>query len=339
MDNRIVAPPPELPEFAHGGINLADGGLGARIVEATDEFFAPTERMLAAHPPEFFPALFDDHGKWMDGWETRRRRRGGHDWCVVRLAYPGTVRGVDLDTSFFTGNFAPAAAIEGCHHPDGEPDDRADWRTLLSAVTLGGDRHHFLEVLDDRPCTHLRIHLYPDGGLARLRVYGDVRCDWSAAAADALHDLAALENGGTEVACNDAHYGRPMNLLRPGRGLNMGDGWETRRRREPGHDWCIVALGHPGAIERVVVDTAHFKGNFPDRCSLQATLVEGGSTDSLVTQSMFWPTVMPEQPLEADREHTFEAALEALGPVSHVRFNLHPDGGVSRLRLWGHPGR
>lgn len=339
MEQRITATPPELPAFAQGRVNLADAGLGACVVDATDEFFAPAARMLAAHAPEFYPDLFDDHGKWMDGWETRRRRGRGHDHCTVRLAYPAIVHGVDLDTSFFTGNFAPGVALEGCFHPDGDPDDDAPWQPLLGATTLRGDQHHFQPVSVAQPITHLRVHLYPDGGLARLRVYGDVWCDWSERDPAQLHDLAALANGGREIACNDAHYGRPMNLLRPGRGVNMGDGWETRRRREPGHDWCIIALGHPGTIERVVVDTAHFKGNFPDRCSLQAARLEVGTPESIVTESQFWETLLPEQPLEADSEHTFEDAVAQLGPVSHVRFNIHPDGGASRLRLWGRPER
>lgn len=334
---RITAAPPELPAFARARVNLADAGLGARVVSATDEFFAPAERMLAPALPVFFPDRFDDHGKWMDGWETRRRRGGGHDHCVVRLAFPGVVRGVDLDTTFFTGNFPPAVALEACFQGEGEPGADAAWTTLLPATGLAGDSHRFLEVASAGPCTHLRVHLYPDGGLARLRVYGDVWCDWDARDRTRAWDLAALADGGREVACNDAHYGRPMNLLRPGRGVNMGDGWETRRRREPGHDWCILALGHPGTIERIVVDTAHFKGNYPDRCSLQGARVEDGDTGSLVTESMFWPLLLPEQPLDADREQVFEDALERLGPVSHVRFNIHPDGGVSRLRLWGRP--
>lgn len=336
MQRTLVAPAVETPAFADGRINLADASLGARIVHCTDEFFAPAERMLAPHPPEFHPDRFDDHGKWMDGWETRRRRRGGHDTCVLRLGLPGTVCGMDLDTSFFTGNFAPAVAIEGSFQPDGDPDEHTAWRTLLAATELGGDRHHVVAVTDDEPITHLRVHLYPDGGLARLRVWGDVWHDWNREAPGALCDLAALAHGGREIACNDAHYGRPTNLLRPGRGINMSDGWETRRRREPGHDWCLLALGHPGDIRRVVVDTAHFKGNFPDGCSLQAALVGSATRASLVTESQFWPTLLPEQALGPDAEHVFESTLESLGAVSHVRFNIHPDGGVSRLRLIGH---
>ncbi|MQM38176.1 allantoicase [wastewater metagenome] len=335
---RIEAPPVELPAFARGRINLADAGAGAAAVAASDEFFAPLERMLAADAPVFYPERFDDHGKWMDGWETRRRRNGGHDWAVIRLAAPGVIHGLDLDTSFFTGNFPPAATVEACHCPDGDPDDAAAWTTLLPTLSLAGDRHHFHAVDDGRTWTHLRVRIFPDGGIARLRAYGEVRRDWSDTAMQTDADLAALMNGGRVVAWNDAHYGTPR-ILHPGRGVNMGDGWETRRRREPGNDWCIVALAHPGVIERAVVDTAHFKGNYPDRCSIQAAYVPEATDESLVTQSMFWPTLLDEQPLSADSIHEFTALADDIGVVTHVRFNIIPDGGVSRLRLFGRPYR
>ena len=335
----IVAPAVELPEFARARVNLADAAIGARAIDCSDEFFAPRERMLSPELPVFYPTRYDDHGKWMDGWETRRRRNGGHDWCVVRLALPGVIRGVDFDTSFFTGNYPPAASLEVCYSPDSDPGRDTAWRTLVPATSLKGDSHHFVAVDGDQPVTHLRLHLYPDGGMARLRVYGDVWCDWSRKAEAEVHDLLALENGARSIACSDAHFGHPMYLFRPGRGVNMGDGWETRRRREPGNDWCILQLGHPGIIERVEVDTAHFKGNYPDRCSIQAALVDWGTDESLVTQSMFWQTLLPEQPLSADAIHDFNEVVADFGPVSHIRLNIIPDGGVSRLRLWGRPWR
>ena len=130
-------------------------------------------------------------------------------------------------------------------------------------------------------------------------------------------------------------FGSRQNLIMPGRAESMHDGWETRRRRGPGHDWCVLRLGRAGTIHRAEVSTAYFKGNFPDRCSLQAASVTGGTDDSLVTQAMFWPVLLPEQKLLMDNVHTFSAELAALGPVTHVRFNIYPDGGVSRLRLWG----
>jgi allantoicase len=246
--------------------------------------------------------------------------------------------GVDFDTSFFTGNSPPAASLEACFSPDGDPDEHSTWQSLLSATELKGHDHRFCEIANDRPWTHVRVHIFPDGGLARLRIYGKPFCDWSTLAASDSLNLLALEHGGDQVAWSDAHYGEPRKLLRPGRGINMGDGWETRRRREPGNDWCILALGHKGIAEQIEVDTAHFKGNFPAACSIQAACVGAGAgtAQSLITQSMFWHTLMDEQPLTADGIHQF-GNLKDLGPITHIRFNMIPDGGVSRVRLFGKP--
>ena len=170
-------------------------------------------------------------------------------------------------------------------------------------------------------------------------VWGEPQCDWERRDPSELIDLLALENGGRAITCNDQHYGTIQNLNMPGRGINMGDGWETRRRREPGNDWAILALGHAGVIKVIEVDTAHFKGNYPDSCSLQAAYVGGGTDDSLVTQSMFWRELLPAQKLEMDSVQHFEAQVAELGAITHVRLNIIPDGGVSRLRLFGHIAR
>ncbi|AUN93749.1 allantoicase [Pseudazoarcus pumilus] len=339
-DRIRIAEPADLPDWAKSASNLADPRLGASPVSASDEFFAPVTRMLDPAPAEFHPGRYDDHGKWMDGWETRRRRGPGHDHCIVRLAGRGTIRGFDIDTSHFTGNYAPAVSIEATCTEREEPGDDATWTEVLPLTALAGNRHHLLECLAGGEWTHLRVHIFPDGGIARLRVYGVFCSAIREAAADALVDLAALTNGARPVAWNDSHFGSVENLLLPGRGVDMGDGWETRRRREPGHDWCIVALAAPGEIERIEIDTAHFKGNFPDRCSVQAACIaDGGTPASLVAQSMFWPVLLPESPLSADAEHAFASTVARIGPVTHVRLNIIPDGGVSRLRVWGRVAR
>lgn len=324
----------EAPEFARKWVNLVDARRGAMTLRASDEFFAAKERMLQPEPAVFVPGRYDDHGKWMDGWETRRKRSEGHDWCVVRLAWPGVIKGVDIDTSHFTGNFPPAASIDACSSA-AEPDERTGWNPLVPATSLRGNSHHYIAVDDAGVWTHLRLNIYPDGGIARLRVFGQVAPPLGRETRAEPIDLAAIENGGRAVACNDEHFGSMWNLIAPGRGINMGDGWETRRRREPGNDWVILALGVPGRVARAEVDTAHFKGNYPDRCSLQAAHVAGGTDQSLVVQSMFWRILLPEQKLEMDRQHLFERELLDLGPITHVRLNVIPDGGVSRLRLFG----
>lgn len=327
---------PDIPLFARTGINLASAGLGARPVSATDEFFAPLERMLLDADPIFIPGKFDDHGKWMDGWETRRRRGGGHDHAVIKLAAPGRVLGFNVDTSHFTGNFAPACRIEAAS--TSEITEDTHWAEILPHKALSADSHHFFRCESYESWTHLRLHIYPDGGVARLRVFGVPELDASDDGQEI--DLAAALNGGRILAMSDAHYGDYMRLLAPGRGLNMGDGWETRRRREPGYDWMVIALGARGLIDSVRVDTAHFKGNYPDRCSLQAADLQhfgDGLTQALVTDSMFWKTVLPEVHLGPDAIHDFRAELNDLGPITHVRFNIFPDGGVSRLRVLGRP--
>jgi allantoicase len=317
-----------------GLINLADGSLGAQAIWANDEFFAAKERMLSPAEPVLRAGTFDDHGQWMDGWETRRRRSDGHDSCVVRLAYPGVIRLIDLDTRYFTGNFPPQASADATSDADPlAPGTR--WTPILPVRALTGDGHNVSPIEDGSVWRSLRLNIYPDGGIARFRVYGIVRPDWNAVRSDELVDLFAVERGGVALQANDQHYGNIRNLNRPGRGVNMGDGWETRRRRTPGCDWVIVKLGHPGTIREVQIDTAHFRGNYPDRVSLQGALVLGVSDDALSAASTDWPVLLPEQRMSADAEHHFKDQLARLGPVSHVRMNIHPDGGVSRLRLVG----
>lgn len=336
-EQKPVLRPEELPLFARNAINLASAGLGARGVSATDEFFAPLVRMLQDAPPVFIADKYDDHGKWMDGWETRRRRGGGHDEAVIALAVPGTIDGFDVDTSFFTGNHPPECRIEACRAA-GDPGEETEWTELVPMQKLDPDSHHFLACASDGVWSHLRLHIHPDGGIARLRVFGTPYHD-PATFQDRDVDLAATLNGGRIVDFSDAHYGTYYRLLAPGRGQNMGDGWETRRRRGPGHDWIIVALGMRGQVSRAVVDTAYFKGNYPDSCSIQATdLGDIGDhlDEAAIAASADWDTLLSQQKLTADAVHEFaEEPVADLGPVTHVRLNIFPDGGVSRLRLFG----
>lgn len=331
----IDAPVAELPAFALRHPNLAGADQGTEIVSCTDEFFAVATRMLQTAEPVFIVGKFDDHGKWMDGWETRRRRNGGHDQAIIRLGLPGTIKGLDINTSHFTGNFPPAASVQACNS-DHTPDASTQWVEIVPATSLKGNSHHFVEINDDRVWTHVRLNIFPDGGVARLRVYGQPACNWEARDPDGVYEVSALANGGRIVAYNDAHFGVPTGVIKPGRGVNMGDGWETRRRREPGNDWLILELGHAVEVSKIEIDTAHFKGNYPDRVSIQAALVGESTDQSLVTQAMFWPELLGEQKTEMDKQHFYEGAqIEPIGPVSHVRVNIFPDGGLSRVRIWG----
>lgn len=324
--------------FAHL-TNLADARLGAQAIFTSDDWFGPGERLLKPEPAVFYPQRFDERGQWMDGWETRRRRGTGNDYAIIRLGYPGNLCGVDIDTSHFTGNYPPAASIEACYCSKGDPDERTQWTSLLHSVDLSSSSHHYKAISNSGLYSHVRLNIYPDGGVARLRVYGTPKCDWQAIKSDEIVDLLGMRYGGRAISCNDEHYGSIKNLNLPGRGLNMGDGWETRRRREPGNDWAILALGHAGVVRAIEVDTAFFKGNFPDCCSIQAAYVRGGTESSLTTQSMFWEELLPKQKLQADHNHRFEDVINDIGPVTHVRLNIIPDGGISRLRLFGNVAR
>ena len=303
--------------------------LGTRVVVASDEFFGAKERLIEPREPVFIRDKYDDHGKWVDGWETRRKRGPGHDWCIVRLGVPGIVHGVDIDTSYFTGNFPPHASVDGGVN-NGEVRD-GPWTPIVERTALRGNAHHYLRPRGNTPCTHVRLNIFPDGGIARLRLFGKVCPD--PARFDGVVDLFAVENGGRALSCSNQHFGCMHNLNLPGRGRNPGDGWETARRRGPGNDWVVVALGRPGRIVRAEIDTAHFKGNFPDCVSLEAARFE--DTDVVTDQSARWRSLLPKSRLRMDRQHVFERELKDPGAVSHVRMSIYPDGGVSRLRLFG----
>lgn len=320
-------------DFTNRYIDLAQPRLGAEVLTATDDFFAPKERLINPTPPVFIADRFDQNGKWMDGWESRRKRTPGHDFCVVKLC-PGVIHGLDIDTSFFTGNYPPYAAIDVCHIK-GDPDERTQWHELIGKTPLQGDAHHYLSVADARTWTHLRLHIYPDGGVARLRVYGVAHCDWAALPQGEKVDLVAMQRGGRALACNDMHFGHMSNLIAPGHGLNMGDAWETRRRREPGNDWVILKLGHAGRIQQVEVDTAFFKGNHPARCSLHGALHDDMADEAISATGDEWQPILPAVELGPDQLQIFAKEVIDAGRVSHVRFDIYPDGGVSRLRLFG----
>jgi len=310
-------------------IRLEQPRLGSRVTFASDEFFAAKERLIDPAEPMFIDDKYDDHGKWMDGWESRRRRTPGHDYCVIRLGVAGVVRGLDIDTSYFTGNYPPQASVDACRSDEDVPKD--GWTNIVPKTDLAGDAHHIITVDNEQSWTHLRFNIFPDGGIARLRIFGEIRP--MEVAEDGIIDLFALRHGGRALAASDEHYGSMHNLNLPGRGINMGDGWETARRRGPGNDWVIVALGRPGKVKRAEIDTAHFKGNYPDRVSLEAaTFANNGEANN---DSDRWQTLLPEVKLAMDQQHLFEDELKSLDSVSHVRMSIYPDGGVSRLRLFG----
>jgi allantoicase len=247
--------------------------LGGGVVACNDEFFAPADRPgCGARRPGVQPKTFGRRQVY-DGWETRRRREPGHDWAIVRLGAPGRVRGVVIDTAWFTGNFPPYASVQGCA-VDGYPSPvelmSAAWISLVERSALAGDARNDFAVSSDARLTHVRLSIYPDGGVARLRAHGEAVPDPSLLIGG-LVDLAATENGGLVEDCSNMFYGSPNNMLLPGLARTMGEGWETARRRDDGNDWVLVRLGVPGRVRLVEVDTSHFKGNAPGAASLGST--------------------------------------------------------------------
>jgi len=314
-------------------VDLAAERLGGAVLAANDEFFAPRENLLRSAAPVWREGEYTDRGKWMDGWETRRRREPGHDWAIIRLGLPGIVRGVVVDTAFFRGNYPEHCSLEACDAPpdaDAARLSSVSWTPILAKSSLQGDAQNRLAVESPQRWTHVRFNIFPDGGVARLRVHGEVVPDWEGLLRrGGWVDLAALKHGGRVVAQSDAFYGNANNMLQPGRSTFMGDGWETRRRRGPGHDWAIVRLGRAGTIQRVEVDTDHFKGNAPGACALEASV----TTDDEVGGAR-WTPLLAETKLQPHTRHTFES-LATVGGATHVRLNIYPDGGVARLRLFG----
>ena len=317
-----------------GLIDLASEAVGGTVLAASDDFFAPKENLIKPGDAVFIADKYTDRGKWMDGWESRRKRTAGHDWCVLKLGLAGLVRTIDVDTSFFVGNFPSHCSLDGA---DAQSDPvGGDWKPVLAKVRLSGGGHNLFDVAHDGRLTHLRLNIFPDGGVARLRVYGEVTPDFEKlkSSQDAV-DIASIVNGGRVLASSDSFFGHEQNLILPGRPANMGGGWETRRRRGPGYDWIIVRLGARAAIEKIAVETEHYKGNYPDRCSMDACDAAGAVLQDLVTGKRPWREILPSTKLEADARRVFERELATAGPATHVRLNIYPDGGVSRLRVLG----
>lgn len=331
--------------------DLASARVGGRAIAANDDFFAPKSNLVKPEPAVFIPGRFTPRGKWMDGWESRRRRTPGHDWCVVKLGMRGRIRGVDVDTSHFTGNYPSHCSIDAL---DLSPTltkaryagEAGPWTTILPESPLRGDSQNYFVIggTGDRglgtavpgPWTHVRLNIYPDGGVARLRVYGEVVADWDRLARGGRPvDLAEICQGGLVIGASDMHFGAKDNMIMPGRARNMGDGWETRRRRGPGYDWAIVRLGAAGLLTRVEIDTTHFKGNYPESASLEGCLASGRTLEDLAGAVSEWLEVLPRTKLKPHHRHVFSRELRRTGPVSHVRLNIFPDGGISRLRVYG----
>jgi allantoicase len=302
--------------------DLASRLVGGGVVYANDEFFAEKENLIRPEPPAFDPAAFGHKGKVYDGWESRRRREPGHDHAIVRLGCPGIVHGVIVDTAFFRGNYPPEVSVEAASaegYPSPAEVAELDWQPLVPRTSIQGDAANRYQVTDRRRWTHVRLSIYPDGGVARLRVHGEVVGD--PAFLSGTVDLAAMENGGRVLDCSDAFYSAPSNLIMPGRPRVMSDGWENARRRGPGNDWVVVQLAAEGVLGQVEIDTTCFVGNAPGWVILSA-----GAPGS-------WREVLPRTRVQPDTRHRFLIGDQL--PATHLRLDVIPDGGLARLRAYG----
>jgi len=421
------ATPSDLPRYTLYATNLTDEHLGSRVIFATDEFFAVADNLLLREAPEYDPNAYCSQGKVMDGWESRRRRHPGHDWAVIRLAYRGTIAGIEVDTAYFTGNYAPRISIQAAnidHYSSDEHDewmpgsfdrfergggirgskanaeligqaqeacDKYTWHTLVPQSPLRpgypDSRMHYFAMVDPAlkklPFTHIRLNYFPDGGVARLKVYGSVSVNFERdvfaklkpSEPVPLMELASMALGGRGLACSNKHFGVPRNLLKPGRGLDMGDGWETARhmdRPEIIHtnpetglvdtqlsDWCILQLGTITAqIEKLEIDTCHFKGNYPESVlveagcarNTQASIIHDEAKDQDDVKfddlTIQWFPLLNRTKLGPDKLFSYTLENGELNPpyvdapyISHIRLFIYPDGGISRVRVHGRPKR
>jgi allantoicase len=316
-------------------IDLATRRLGGFVVAASDEWFAPKEHLLDPDPPVFDPSRYGTRGKIMDGWETRRHSPAGDDWVIIRLGAPGVVREALVDTTHFRGNAPVQCALDGCvadGHPSGDHLRAADWTPLLPLSPIQPNTPNTLTVDAAVRVTHVRLTIIPDGGVARLRLLGNVIDDLrvSADRHDSL-DLASVRHGGWIVAASEEFFSPAHNLLMVGDAKDMHDGWETRRRRVEGHDWVVVGLATTGLVDRVEVHTTNFLGNHPKTCAVE--VCDAPDIDGMPGDDARWHEIVPQSPLGPHARHVFDVAEPC--QASHLRLRIFPDGGVARLRAYG----
>ncbi|GCC30625.1 allantoicase [Chiloscyllium punctatum] len=372
-----------IPDFVQLN-DLACETTGAKVLFATDDWFAAAENLLKREAPQWKAEDFTTFGKWMDGWETRRKRISGHDWCVIKLGMPGIIHGFDVDTSYFTGNYAPRISIAAANlnadeildlPPRGEKIGTAAsekefevigkllsefWTELVPMTILQPgyvDKcHNYFSTQKLERWTHIRLNMYPDGGIARLRVYGIGQRDWLSVSPKQEIDLVAMTNGGVCLGYSDAHFGHPKNIIGIGRSKVMSDGWETARRLDrpailkaddqgilqvPGCEWAVFRLGHPGVITHIDIDTSHFKGNFPDSCKIEGCSItpeeekERIATKWKDCRGLKWKLLLPITKLKPHQQHSYPTEMKDI--LTHVRLTIKPDGGISRMRLLGIP--
>ncbi len=318
--------------FTNGLIDLAQPRLGTRVIYKTDDFFASANRIISPSAPIFKEGVFDKHGKWMDGWESRRKRTPGHDYIILKLGKPGKISKIDVDTTHFNGNQPAMVSIEGAYS-NSNKTSQLKWRTILPKKKTKANSHHFYSVKNKNIFSHIKFNIFPDGGVARLRLYGFIAK--SKKNKNKKINLASLLDGASVIACNNEHFGKAENILAPGKAKNMGDGWETRRRRNKGHDWLILNSIDGRSIDKIEISTHHFKGNFPSYCTLQGAFISKRNSNQIVNSSIKWKYLLKNTKLSPNKTHIFKNSLMKKEKINHIKINIFPDGGISRFKIFG----
>ena len=316
-------------------IDLANPMLGTKIINFSDEFFAPASRIINPLPAIFKENAFDNHGKWMDGWETRRRRSDGNDYLIIKLGKPGKIQLVDIDTTYFNGNQPEYAQLEGCFSKNNKLKN-IKWIKITNKSKIKPNHNNILKSKSSKTFNFVRLNIYPDGGVARLRLLGNIDLLLQKISNKNIIDLASVINGSQVVACSDEHFGNANNILLPGKSKNMGNGWETRRRRGRGYDWILLKLGLSGYPISFEINTHYFKGNYPDFFSVQAINHKKNiSINSIIKNSKKWQTIIANTKLKPDSSLKIKIPKKFYKKYNYIKLNIYPDGGISRFRIYG----
>ncbi|OAX42298.1 allantoicase [Rhizopogon vinicolor AM-OR11-026] len=303
---------------------LSSVSIGGQVVNVSDEFFAEAYQLLLVEPPASLAKQYGPNGELYSGWETRRHNPT-YDWCTIRLGTTGTITGFDIDTTHFNGNEAPEASVDVAY------EFPSDWKEVFPKVRLGPSRRHLYKIPATGRTTYVRLRIYPDGGIARFRVYGHVVPVFPVNPAEPF-DLAHIFSGGEVVATSDDHFGSSSNLLLPGRGIDMGDGWETKRSHAEDHqDWVTIKLGAPGYLITAIIDTIHFKGNFPESCDIRGICSREQEPD---VNNGGWKMILSPVKLGPHLMHFFQLNSPC-DQYTHVKVSIYPDGGIKRVRIIG----
>ena len=315
--------------------DLANPLLGTKIIKCTDEFFAPAKRIINPLAPIFKENVFDNHGKWMDGWETRRRRLKGNDYVIIKLGKPGKIKIIDIDTSFFNGNQPEYVQLEGCFAKNNNLKN-IKWIKITKKNKIKPNHNNILKSISSKTFNLIRLNIFPDGGVARLRILGNIDLSLQKISNKKNIDLASVINGSQIVACSDEHFGNANNILLPGKSKNMGNGWETRRRRGKGYDWVLLKLGVRGYPTSFEINTHHFKGNFPDCFSIQGiSNIKKKSINSIIKNSKKWETIIAKTKLKPDTSQKIKTLKKFYKKYNYIKLNIYPEGGISRFRIYG----